>query len=208
MIWGSAWTTFDMKKANVLICTPEAAVLRVAGNQLAAYYNIPSHTIGPDADAHAYDQQLGWEKMLSTLSALGSGVDLLVNAGMFATGMTVSFEQLVIDAEIVAICRRYLYGMPVNETTLAMDAIAEVGPAGNFMGSTHTLDQLRSGALWEENISNRHSYDVWREKGSPDIMHNAAARVQKILAGHRPQPIADKAAQQMRSIVEAFEKSR
>jgi trimethylamine--corrinoid protein Co-methyltransferase len=207
VIWGSAWTTFDMKKASVIICSPEASVLRVAGSELAAFYNIPSHTIGPDADAHAYDQQLGWEKMMSTLSALGSGVDLLVNAGMFGTGMTVSLEQLVIDAEIISICRRFLEGMAVNETTLGLDAIAEVGPAGNFMASTHTLNNLRSGALWEEKISNRYSFDNWQNRGGYDIMANARLRAREILDGHKAAALPASAQSAIKSIIESFERS-
>ncbi|MBN2375130.1 MAG: trimethylamine methyltransferase family protein [Sedimentisphaerales bacterium] len=205
VIWGSAWTTFDMKKANVLICSPEAAALRVAGAQLAAFYKIPSHTIGPDADTHAYDQQLGWEKMLSTISALGAGIDLLVNAGMFGTGMTVSLEQLVIDAEIISICRRFIEGITVNDNTLAVDVVQEIGPRGNFMENPHTLNQLRAGALWEENISNRFGFDAWQAHGSSDIMAKAADRVKAILASHKPKSLPQDVQQAIGKIIEEFE---
>jgi len=205
IIWGSAWTTFDMKKANVIIGSPEASVLRVAGVQLARYYNIPSHTIGPDADAHCYDQQLGWEKMMSTLSALGSGVDMLVNSGMFGTGMTVSYEQLVVDAEVISICRRFLEGMPVNENTLAVDVVAEVGVEGNFMGTAHTLDNLRAGALWEENVSNRHNYDAWMSRGAPDVMENAHKKVNSILETHQCEQLSQEVRKKLSELIEKFE---
>jgi len=205
IIWGSAWTTFDMKKANVIICSPEASVLRVAGVQLAEYYNIPSHTIGPDADAHGYDQQLGWEKMMSTLSALGAGVDLLVNAGMFGTGMTVSYEQLVVDAEVVSICRRFLEGISVDDNTLAVDIVNEVGAEGNFVETMHTLDNLRAGALWEEKISNRHSCEAWKAKGSPDVMDNAHRRANAILDSHQCRPLGTDTKKELFELIEKFE---
>ena len=205
VIWGSAWTTFDMKKANVLICTPEASVLRVAGVELAAFYKIPSHTIGPDADAHAYDQQLGWEKLLSTLSALGAGVDLLVNAGMFGTGMTVSLEQLVIDAEIVSICRRFLEGIPVTQQTLAVETMKEVGPRGDYLSCMHTIEQIRAGALWEEEISNRLSHDAWEAAGANDITTNAHNRVLDIMKTHNPISLNKQAQQAIRKVIKEFE---
>ncbi len=122
-----------MKYGTVLISTPEATLCRIAGVQLARFYNVPSHTIGPDSDAHLHDEQNGWEKITSTLNGLGAGVDLLVNAGMFDTGLTVSLEQLVIDNEIVGWVRRYLEGIEVTEETIAVDTIDKVGPKGNFL---------------------------------------------------------------------------
>ncbi|MGQ9615218.1 MAG: trimethylamine methyltransferase family protein [Spirochaetota bacterium] len=205
VIYGSAWTTFDMKKANILICSPEAAILRVAGAQLASYYRIPSHTIGPDADSHCYDEQLGWEKMLSTMAALGSGVDLIVNAGLFDSAWSVSLEQIVVDAEIISICRRFLQGLLVNDDTLAVDVIAEVGCGKHFMESAHTLRWLRGGALWEARISNTYTPKQWFELGKPDVMKNAAKKVDELLSAYMQKPLGDDAMGQINSIIEKFE---
>lgn len=205
VIYGSAWTTFDMKKANILICSPEAAVLRVAGVQLASYYKIPSHTIGPDADSHCYDEQLGWEKMLSTMAALGSGVDLIVNAGLFDSAWSVSLEQIVLDAEIISICRRFLQGMVVNEDTLAVDVIADVGCGKHFMESPHTLRWLRGGALWEARVSNTYTPKQWVELGKPDVTNNASKKVDELLSSYREKPLGDDSIRQINSIIEKFE---
>ena len=205
VIWGCAWTTFDMKKANCLISSPEAAILRVAGTQLAGYYNIPSHSIGLDTDAHSYDQQMGWEKILTTLAALGSGVDLQVNAGMFSTGLTVSFEQLVIDAEIASICRRFLEGIKIDEHTLAVHIIKEVGHKGDFMYNSHTLENLRAGALWEENVSNKCMYDKWKENGAISLIDSVKEKVRSILASHQPAKLPKDVQSDMRKIIEEFE---
>jgi trimethylamine--corrinoid protein Co-methyltransferase len=206
LIWGSAWTTFDMKKANIIISSPEASVLRVAGAQMARFYRMPSHTIGPDADAHVYDEQLGWEKLLTTMAALGGGVDLMVNGGLFDSAWTVSLEQAVLDAEIIAICRRFLEGIEVSEDTLALDLIAEVGPAGNFVESPVTLRQLRSGALWEARVSNTFTSKQWEQRGRPTVVQNAAARVREILDTHRPSPLDGAAVRAMQEIIQKFER--
>ncbi len=207
VIYGSAWTTFEMRLANVLICSPEAAAMRVAGAQLADYYHIPSHTIGPDADAHAHDQQTGWEKMLSTLSALAAGVDLLVNAGMFETGLTVSLEQLVMDAEMVEISRRLLAGVEVSDETLALDVIAAVGPRGDFLTQPHTLNHLRAGALWEAAVSNRSIHEQWLQQGSPDVVARARSRAAELLATHTPAPLAEDRCVAMAAVISKFEKT-
>lgn len=50
VIYGAAWTTYEMKLMNVLIGRPESSLLRIAGAQMAHYYKIPSHTTAPDND--------------------------------------------------------------------------------------------------------------------------------------------------------------
>ncbi len=205
VIWACASTTFDMKKGNVLICSPEAAVLRVATAQLAHYYGMPCHCIGPDTDAHDYDEQTGWEKMLTTISAMSAGIDLFVNCGMFSTGLTVSLAQLVADSEVVSICRRFLQGMQVDEETLAVDVVAGVGPGGNFMETEHTLEHLRKGALWEEQISNRRIYDTWKKEGGVDVMANAGEKAASILSAHQSKAPAESIQAEMKKLIKEFE---
>jgi trimethylamine--corrinoid protein Co-methyltransferase len=207
IIYGTAWTTFDMKKANIIICSPETAALRVAGVQLAEYYNMPSHTIGPDADAHLYDEQLGWEKLLSTLSALGAGVDLIVNAGLFDSAWTVSLEQVVLDAEVISICRRFMQGIPVTDATLALDTIMQVGPGGHFMESNHTLEHLRAGALWEATVSNTYTSKQWEERGRPTVQSNASGRVDGLLSSHKPEPPSADTMKAINEVILQFEKT-
>jgi trimethylamine--corrinoid protein Co-methyltransferase len=205
-IYGSAWTTFDMKKANIILCSPEAAALRTAGVQLASFYSLPSHTIGPDGDAHTCDEQLGWEKLLSTMAAIGAGVDLLVNGGLFDSAWTVSLEQAVLDAEILAICRRFMEGIPVNDTTLALDVISRVGPGGHFMEAEHTLEQLRAGALWEAKVSNTYTSKQWEELGSPSVLVQASKRADDLLSTHQPKLLNRETLQALQEIIIAFER--
>ncbi|GAI98759.1 unnamed protein product, partial [marine sediment metagenome] len=116
-------------------------------------------------------------------------------------------EQLVVDAEIVSICRRFLEGMTVNEETLALNVIADVGPRGNFMECSHTLDHLRAGALWEENLSNRFIYDTWKTNGSPDIMVQARVKVTSILDSHQPPILPEDVQSDMKEIIIEFEEA-
>ena len=206
VIYGTGWTTFDMKNSAVLISTPEATLCRIAGVQLARFYNVPSHTIGPDSDAHLHDEQNGWEKITSTLSGLGAGVDLLVNAGMFDTGLTVSFEQLVIDDEIVGWVRRYLEGIEVTDQTIAIDVINRVGPKGNFLCDDHTLKYLRSKEHWEASLSDRHGFEMWMKKGGADIVKTAKLKAQEILNTHQPQGLEQEVQGNLRQIIKTFEK--
>jgi trimethylamine--corrinoid protein Co-methyltransferase len=89
LIYGAAWTTYEMKLCNVIIGRPESSLLRIAGAQMAHYYNMPSHTTAPDSDSHVHDEQSAWEKMLSTIAGIAGANDMIVNLGMFGTGMLI-----------------------------------------------------------------------------------------------------------------------
>ncbi len=205
LIYGSAWTTFDMREANVLIGSPEAGLMRIAGAQLARFYHMPSHTISPDSDAHCHDEQNAWERLFTSLCALSSGVDLIVNAGMFATGLTVSFEQLVLDNEMLGILFRFLRGIEVEPETVATETIQRVGPEGNFLTEEHTLQHLRGDEHWRTEISNRCGYDQWVERGAPDVVTNARERARQILKTHKPKELPKDVQQQIAEIIQGFE---
>jgi len=206
VIYGAAWTTFEMSKGTVLIGTPERCVLSVAGAQMANHYNIPSHCISFDTDANLYDEQNGFEKIFNTIANLQSGVNLLMNAGMFSTGFDVSYEQLVIDHEIATFAYRYIDGMTVNEDTIAKDVIKKVGQHKDFMMEPHTLKYMRTGEHTSYSVSNREVYEIWKNAGKPSITDNARKVAKEILAYHKPKPLSEVKKQKIASIISSFEK--
>ena len=107
VVYCNAHTLFNMREGNPVIATPETMLLRFAGAQMARFYRIPSHSIGFDADAHIIDQQGVWEKSLSAMACVTAGIDVMVNLGMYSTGLTVSYESLIIDHEIFSKLRRF-----------------------------------------------------------------------------------------------------
>jgi len=167
VMYGSSWTTTDMRNGAALVGSVETSLCRIAGAQIARFYKIPYHTTAPNSDNHTYDEQNGWEKMLSLLCAASSGADLIVNCGMFATGMTCSYEQLVIDAEMAAIVRRMLAGITVNEDTIAEETIKEIGPqGGTYLTAEHTLKWLHSDEHLSTHLSVRGPFSLWESQGA------------------------------------------
>lgn len=172
---------FDMRSAAALFSTPECFIHNVAGAQLAEYYKIPSHGCIPTSDSHCHDEQLGFENMLSYLSGFGSKVSLVVNAGMFSSGKVSSFEQAVVDNEIIKIIRKYFKGIEVNKETLAIDAIKRVGPLGNYLTDELTLKSLKNNSFISSEIVNRLEHNAWILSGSKTIIDNANEEVKRIL---------------------------
>lgn len=181
LIYAAAWTSYDMRYSNVVIGRPEESLMRIAGAQMAHFYNMPSHTIGPDADSNLYDEQMGWEKMMSILAAISGGNDLIVNSGMFGTGMTVTNEQLLLDNEMNRMAKRMNTGINVTTETIAADLIKEVGARGTFLDTDHTLMNLRSGEHLETLIIKGMNYEGWKNNGAKNSSELVHEKVEEIL---------------------------
>ncbi|MDO8685720.1 MAG: trimethylamine methyltransferase family protein [Clostridiales bacterium] len=205
VIYGAAWTTYEMKLSSVLIGRPESSLLRIAGAQMAHYYNIPSHTTSPDNDSNVHDEQAAWEKILSIISGIIGANDMIVNLGMFGTGMTISMEQLVMDNEMCRIVRRFLKGIEVSEDTIAFDTIANVGPRGTYLMEEHTLENLKSGEHVELSISNAAIYEMWKSKGSKNVVQKAQDKVLEILEKGNKCPLQPEIKQKLADIISKYE---
>jgi trimethylamine--corrinoid protein Co-methyltransferase len=193
-----------MRSGAALVGSTEMTICRIAGAQIARFYRIPSHTTSPNSDNHAHDEQNAWEKTLSQFCAVGAGNDLVVNCGMFATGMTCSHEQLIMDEEISAMSRRIAQGIKVNEDTIARNLIKEVGPQGEtYLTKEHTLKWLRSDEYFTPRVAVRGPRASWEASGSKDTYMIARDKVKqyKELPGN---PISPKRAKQLEEIIEKF----
>jgi trimethylamine--corrinoid protein Co-methyltransferase len=177
-IYANSWTATDMRNGYALVGSTETTICRIAGAQLARFYNVPSHTTAPNSDNHAHDEQNAWEKALSQFCSVASGNDLIVNCGMFAAGMTCSHEQLLMDEEMSAISRRIAEGIRVNDATIAKDTITELGPHNPaYLTAMHTLEWLHSDEYITPNVSVRCPRAVWEAAGAKDTYQVARDKV-------------------------------
>ena len=177
VLYANSWTTTDMRSGAALVGSIETSICRIAGAQLARFYHVPSHTTAPNSDNHAHDEQNAWEKTFSLMAAVGAGNDLIVNCGMFATGMTCSDEQLMMDAEIAGMCRRLAAGIEVTAETIAADLIKQVGPQGeSYLTQEHTLARLRSDEYFIPDLAVRGPFAVWKAAGAKDVVKLAKAQ--------------------------------
>ncbi|MFH1969856.1 MAG: trimethylamine methyltransferase family protein [Verrucomicrobiota bacterium] len=168
VMYANSWTTTDMRTGAALVGSTETTICRIAAAQLARFYKAPSHTTAPNSDNHAHDEQNAWEKTFSMFCSVAAGHDLIVNCGMFATGMTCSHEQLVMDEEISAMSKRIAAGILVNDETIAAGLIKKIGPHGEYMTCEHTLKWIHSDEYLAPRVSVRGPRAVWEAGGAKD----------------------------------------
>jgi len=114
-----------------------------------------------------------------------TGADYIhLAAGILDSANSISYEQFVIDNEIVGMISRILSGIKVNEDTMAFDVIESVGPGGNFITEEHTINHMTDEFLYPK-LSVRCNFDVWEGLGRPDMLSQANSRVREILEDGR-----------------------
>jgi trimethylamine--corrinoid protein Co-methyltransferase len=124
--------------------------------------------------------------------------DMLLGVGLLNGSTIWSFEQMIMDCEIFSIVRKMMEGIPVDAETLALEAIREAGPGGDFLTHDHTLRNMRG--LWINTLLDRRPYTVWESKrdGARDWARDKA---KAILAAHHPVPLEPKLEAELRKII-------
>lgn len=130
-----------------------------------------------------------------------AGSNIIYGMGMLEMGMTMSYEQLLIDGEIARMIRRVIQGIPVNDVTMAVEMIKKVGPGGTYLGERHTLKHMRQESS-QVNLIDRRMYEAWLKNGGEDIAARANRQAREILANYKPEPLAPAHAKAIRDIID------
>jgi trimethylamine---corrinoid protein Co-methyltransferase len=164
-MYGGFTSNVDMKTGAPAFGTPEYVRAALAGGQLARRYRIPYRSSNACA-ANAVDAQAAYESEMSIWGAvMGHCNWMLHGAGWMEGGLVASFEKLILDAELLQMMGEFLQPLVVDEDSLALDAIREVGPGGHFFGAAHTLARYES-AFYAPLLSDWRNFETWREAGA------------------------------------------
>jgi trimethylamine--corrinoid protein Co-methyltransferase len=129
------------------------------------------------------------------------GVNLLYQgAGWLEGGLTASYEKLILDAEILQMMSEVLQPVAVDEASLGLDAIAEVGPGGHFFGAAHTLERYET-AFYQPILSDWRNYETWQEDGAHTATERANRIWKQLLAESEPPALDPAAAEEIAAFV-------
>jgi len=181
VLYGAVPMTMDLRRMEFSMGSVEMAMMNAAAVQLARSYNLPIYASGGVTEAKRPDIQAGFEKTVSSITVAAAGADFIhLSAGMIDSASSISYEQYVIDDEIIGMTHRILHGINVNKDTMAFDVIKKVGPGGNFVTEDHTIDHMMDEFFYTK-LAVRCSFDIWEERGRPNMLSRAKEQVQHIL---------------------------
>jgi trimethylamine--corrinoid protein Co-methyltransferase len=188
----------DMRRATAVTGGPENALFARASAALGRFYGLPSAS-WVSTESHFEDEQVALETMFGLVTHLQEGVSLVWGLGQLESEMTLSLAQLVIDDEMVTYVRRHRRGFAVDEASLALDVVREVGIAGSFLETEHTRRHHRS-ELYAPRLLNRRT-----RSACPGPLHEvAAARARELLAKDGAPSLSDDERDALLAVERAF----
>ncbi len=186
-ICGSVGSIPNLRTMDHLAGPIERAMVNAAASQMAQHFGIPAYSTGGTTDAKEVDPQCAYETAMSSLLAAMSGANYIHDiAGLMESDLSVSYEKLVIDNEILGMNQRVLRGIEVTDDTLAVDLIArvceETGSNRHFLAEFHTAEHMRGEFFFPE-IANREKRAMYRPEDS--ALARARARVAEVRSAER-----------------------
>ena len=199
---GMSGNALDMRTMVQPYCQPDPLGITHA---VSHHYNLPMFGLGGCTDSKIVDQQAAAEAALTLMAETLGGANLIHDLGYMESGLCGSLAQLVICNEMVGWIEKMMAPVEINEETLALDLIDQVGPDGSFLDSDHTMQHFRE--RWYPQVFERGNYDQWMEAGGLSLDLRAAQRADTILKEHQPEPLPEDVQQQLKAIVRSAEES-
>jgi trimethylamine--corrinoid protein Co-methyltransferase len=179
-------TTTDLRTGAFCFGSIEMGMMNAASAQLSRFYNLPNYTTAGVNESKIPDIQSGYESMATTLLCALAGSNYIHDAaGLIESGMSISYEQYVVDNDILGMCMRAVKGIEVTDETLAVDVINEVGPAGNYLAHDHTVSNMKKEFFYNK-VSDRSTRARWEIDGQIDAREKSRKMAKEILENHKP----------------------
>lgn len=181
IVYATASTTGHMQTGSFAAGTPEAMLINTPNIQMGnEYYKLPTRTMCGITHSKELDVQAGYETMMSLMMGVLSGANIGVQClGTLDALMTLSYEKIIIDQEIISRALRIQKGIEVSSDALAVEAIQEIGVGGTYLMHPSTFKECRN--MWTPSVSDWQSHDAWTASGAEDIVRRANKTYKSIL---------------------------
>jgi len=185
VVWGAGSGPLDMRTLVATYASPEFMLHCMAMAEMAHYYyKKPVWGFAGCSDSKLPDMQAGIESSLWILWMALSGANLVHDIGYIESGLTASYEMMVVCDEMIGFVRRLMNGIEITPETLALDVIDKVEPGGSYLTSAHTRQHFRE--VWYPRVLDRHNYNGWMQAGQPTAIQTARDLAREAIANHQP----------------------
>jgi trimethylamine--corrinoid protein Co-methyltransferase len=198
VFYAAAQTASDLRTGAYTGGGPEDFLFGAAQNKLSDFYNIPLSMGSFATGAKEPNWHAGVENSLSTFMASVVMSDMLLGVGLLHGSRIWSYSQMLMDCEIFSIIHKMMQGIIVDDETLALTTIKNVGPGGNFLSQKHTLKHMRE--IFIPQFMDRRPYNVWEEKHD-DGRDWALVKARQILTSHQPEPLDPAVSSELKKII-------
>lgn len=201
MIYSSATGNMDMRNGAYVGGSPEMGLMSAALVEMGRFYGLPSGSAGCTADARQPGPDVVLEKLITTLTPVLAGSEIIIGFGEIESDQLLVLEQIVVDNEIAHFCVRVFKGVDSSPQKSLTDDILAIQPGGNFLTRKTTRHLARSDEFLLTSLLDHHTLDQWIQMGRPSMYSNARKKVEEILAAPVQDPLSDDATQKLEEIL-------
>jgi trimethylamine--corrinoid protein Co-methyltransferase len=200
LIYGGFTSNVDMRSGAPAFGTPEYIKAALIGGQMARHYKMPYRSSNTNA-SNWPDAQATYEGAMSIWGAIMGHCNMMIHGlGWLEGGLVASYEKYIIDAEMLQIMSEFCQPVTVDESTLAVDAMRDVGPGGHFFGTQHTLDRYET-AFYTPLLSDWRTFQQWSADGAMDATKRANKIWKTMLAEYVPPPLEPARAEELDAFI-------
>jgi trimethylamine--corrinoid protein Co-methyltransferase len=181
-------SSMDPRSAIHTYASPEHVICQAAAKNMAEYYRLPTFGRAGTTESKLPDGQAAFEAGYEILMQALCGENLIHDVGYLESGLTASWDAVVMCNEFIGAAKRVAAGFTLSEDTLALDLIDRVGPQGHFMAESHTAENFRK-EFWMPQLFDRGFIDAWRAEGSTTLLQRTRKKIEAILTDHKPEPL-------------------
>ncbi|MFQ5576534.1 MAG: trimethylamine methyltransferase family protein, partial [Anaerolineae bacterium] len=201
LIIGGLMSNMDMRTTVYCYGSPEMALLSAGYTDITKWLGVPEYETAGCSDVKVFDEQAAMEATINIATAALIGGNMIHDVGYIEQGLTSSMDMMVASDEIIDMVKRILRGIPVNDDTMALDVIANIGPGGHFLEHDHTFDHFKD-EIWRPKLLDRQNWEGWTASGSKPHGQRVRERVIEILETETEPLLDDKMYKELRRICE------
>jgi trimethylamine--corrinoid protein Co-methyltransferase len=174
---------------------------RYAPVEMAHHWGLPAlgGCFGTDSAAPG-TWQAAAEVALDPFMGGLAGAEIVTGLGLDRTYTLLYPEAILLDNDLYQRARHALMAIRVDDETLALDVIANVGPGGHFLAEEHTRTHMRTAmkrGLTHEMVGHGHYRDPH------EVAHEKVAAIR---ANHHPEPLDAAVAAELSRILAAADR--
>ncbi len=180
--YGTFTSNVDMKSGAPAFGTPSHFQASLAAGQMARKIGLPWRAAAGSA-ANVNDVQAANENQMGLWGCLMAGSTVIIHAaGWLEGGLSVSYEKLVTDIEVLNMVAELCAGAEAGAADIGLDsAIAAVEPQGHFFAAPQTMERYNT-QFYEPIVHDYANFGTWTERGSKDANTRATDVWQGIVA--------------------------
>lgn len=192
--YGTFTSNVHMKSGAPAFGTPAHFQASLAAGQMARFTGLPWRSAAGSA-SNVNDVQAANENQMGLWGCLMGGATVILHsAGWLEGGLSVSYEKLVTDVEVLNMVAEVCRGAKAGAAEIGFDALQEVAPSGHFFATEQTMGRY-STEFYEPIVHDYANFGTWTERGSQDANTRATDVWERMLAeGKGPDVDGDKLA--------------